>query len=386
MSRESLQVLLIEDDDNHAKIISRHLKSLEDESVNLVRSVTLTDGLDQMSQNAFDAVLLDLRLPDSDIDQTLSRTIKQSANIPIIVLSSIEDRSLARRIVHEGAQDYLCKSDLSNELLIRTIYYSIERKRNEATLKRGKEELLAAIQTRDEFLSIASHELKTPLTALQLQLQISNQNLKRNTQPFLAPEVLSGAFATALRQVKSLTNLVDELLDVSRIKTGTFTLFLEDMNLASVSKDILQRYSDQLEKAKCKVEEDLDENIVGHWDHFRIEQIFVNLISNIIKYAPGCSAKISSKRQDGMIVLTVEDDGPGIPEAKQDKLFERFERAASSKNVSGLGLGLYIVKRIVQAHQGSITMESAVGRGTKFTIKLPPKVPQLKVVGGIEEG
>lgn len=133
-----LKVLLIEDDDAHAKIISRHLKQLDDETVNLTRATTLNQGLQRLLGEPFQVVLLDLRLPDSDIGETLYNTIEKCPDVPIIVLSSIEDKKLARKMVQEGAQDYLCKADLSRELLVRAIYYSMERKRNEAALKESE--------------------------------------------------------------------------------------------------------------------------------------------------------------------------------------------------------------------------------------------------------
>lgn len=134
----NLKVLLIEDDDAHAKIISRHLNQLDDEKINLTRAITLNQGIQQLLVEPFQVVLLDLRLPDSDIGETLRRTVKKCPDVPIIVLSSIEDKILARKMVQEGAQDYLCKSDLSGELLTRAIYYSMERKRNETALKESE--------------------------------------------------------------------------------------------------------------------------------------------------------------------------------------------------------------------------------------------------------
>jgi PAS domain S-box-containing protein len=132
---DSLKVLLIEDDINHAKIIMRHLRDSNDEFIEICHANSLDKGLNIFSKEAFHAVLLDLRLPDSGIDETLDRTLKVSGRTPIIVLSSMEDRDLARKMIHEGAQDYICKVDLSRELLIRTIYNAIERKKTEENLK-----------------------------------------------------------------------------------------------------------------------------------------------------------------------------------------------------------------------------------------------------------
>lgn len=233
------------------------------------------------------------------------------------------------------------------------------------------ESLRQAVEARDEFLSIASHELKTPLTSLGLQLQITNRKIKPDLNQVPAPEVLAKSMRNSLKQVASLTNLVNELLDVSRIQTGKFSLNPEEVDFRLLVQDIRERFSEQLEAAGCELELDLEHDVVGNWDRFRMEQVLTNLISNVIKYAPGKPAHISLRKDPARALLVIRDNGPGVPVEKQSLVFERFERAVSTANVSGLGLGLYVVKSIVEAHRGTVRLESSAGLGSKFIVDLP---------------
>lgn len=225
----------------------------------------------------------------------------------------------------------------------------------------------SALQARDEFLSIASHELKTPLTALKLQLQMVERFIRDGSEL----DKYAKGLTSSLRQVNSLARLVDELLDVSRIQTGRLSLAFEEVNVSQLVSDIVERYEDQLREGKCPLEVDVSSGIVARWDRFRMEQVLVNLIGNIVKYAPGSHARISAEQRGEEVIINVQDSGPGIPKGDQERIFSRFERAASSQNISGLGLGLYVVKRIIGLHKGSIRVESAPGQGTKFIIEMP---------------
>ncbi len=227
-----------------------------------------------------------------------------------------------------------------------------------------------ALKTRDEFLSIAAHELKTPLTTLKLQLQLAKEELKSELFMLSSAELLK-IFDDCLKWVNSLTNLVNELLDVSRIRTGNFALKLEKINLSSLVKEIVDYYRPHLVAAKCpSVELDLDLTIMVYCDRNRIEQVIVNLLSNVIKHAPESFIYIVVKKKDeNTAIFSVQDFGPGIAKKDQKKIFERFEQAIVSP--SGLGLGLYITKGIIEAHQGKINVESEPGKGSIFIIELP---------------
>lgn len=231
----------------------------------------------------------------------------------------------------------------------------------------------AAIRVRDEFLSIASHELKTPITALKMMIQAMQRNSKLEEGRGPSPERLSKMLNTSIQQVDRLTHLVEDLLDVVKIRAGKLRIYPEEIDLSDLVKKVVERYTDVLAAAKCAVELKVKARVIGIWDSARIEQIVVNLISNVIKYAPGKPIRIEVSDEGETGKFTVQDFGPGIPYGLQTKVFERFERAISSHTVSGLGLGLYIVKQIVEAHDGTIRVDSEHGRGSIFIVELPKK-------------
>lgn len=243
-------------------------------------------------------------------------------------------------------------------------------------LKEAKE----AVNARDEFISIASHELKTPLTSLSLQLQMNRRILKAGLDSPSASEKLDEGVESASRQVQRLVLLVEELLDVTRINAGKLHLQLKEVNLSELVEEVLTRFCTDLKDAECPIELDLHPNIVGYWDSFRIEQVLVNLISNAIKYAPRNSIRISTHFDAGTAKLRVQDFGPGISRDRQARIFERFERADSSSKVNGLGLGLFIARQILEHHQGSITIQSEPGVGSTFTVTLPTALKRQEKV------
>ncbi|MCC6999541.1 MAG: response regulator [Deltaproteobacteria bacterium] len=229
-----------------------------------------------------------------------------------------------------------------------------------------------AIQARDDFLSIASHELRTPLTALQLNLQ----NLER-----VAPTAPRDKMAAALRQTQRLTRLVDNLLDLSRITSGHLQLELEQLDLALVTREVVERMRDEAARAGCAVELSLHAS-EGRWDRLRLEQVVTNLVSNAIRYGAGKPIRVAVDEggddggAGGSARLVVQDHGIGIEAKDLPRVFQRFERLAPQRHQGGLGMGLYIVREIVAAHGGGVTVESHPGAGSTFTTVLPREAAQ----------
>lgn len=227
-----------------------------------------------------------------------------------------------------------------------------------------------AIQVRDEFLSIASHELKTPLTPLKLQLQLMSRNLKMNPQS-MTEERMEKMMMNADKQMNRLSKLIEDLLDVSRITSGKLNLNLEYVNLQDVVQEVLVQYGHQLQAHLAHVEIQADEPVYTHIDPLRIEQVIINLLTNAVKYAPMKTIKVTLKKQDSTAKICVKDEGPGIAPEHQERIFGRFERVRATDNIGGLGLGLYISRQIVDAHHGKIYVESNSGKGSNFVIELP---------------
>jgi hypothetical protein len=223
-----------------------------------------------------------------------------------------------------------------------------------------------AVRLRDEFLSIASHELKTPLTVLQLQLDALTERI-RSVDATLAERI-----ERTTRASDRLTQLVDTLLDVSRIATGKFDLERERMDLAQVAREVVERMGEAARAASSRIDVEGPSELEGTWDKIRVEQVLTNLLGNAIKYAAGTPIKLNVFDDAGTAVIEVRDRGPGLP-PEGNQLFERFERAASMRNYGGLGLGLYLVQQIAEAHGGSVAAMNAPEGGARFLVRLPRK-------------
>jgi signal transduction histidine kinase len=226
-----------------------------------------------------------------------------------------------------------------------------------------------AVRLRDEFLSVASHELYTPLTSLTLALQAISQ-LAASGAP-LEPRVLTHLVTLASRQGERLTHLNRDLLDVSRIEAGRLPLEFVDVDLCVIVRDVVERFEPNRARARCPLSVECAAPVVGHWDRARLDQVITNLLSNAIKFGAGKPIELSVSRESGTTRLMVRDHGIGIDPARQACLFERFERGVSARHYGGFGLGLYISRRIVEAHSGSIRVESRPSEGATFIVELP---------------
>jgi signal transduction histidine kinase len=240
-------------------------------------------------------------------------------------------------------------------------------------IERRQDEALKAVRVRDEFLSIASHELKTPLTSLKLQVQ----GLLEQPPPIAEREEaerLKSSFALTERQVRRLERLIGNLLDVSRIAVGRFLLQLEEVDLVRVVRDVAAQFSAELARSRTQLSLILPSEVLGKFDPLRIEQVVVNLLSNALKYGNGKPIELTLEAKNGRARLSIRDGGIGVDPEHHQRIFERFERAVSL-NYGGLGLGLYITRQIVQAHGGTIEVESRLGAGSIFTVEIPRKGP-----------
>ena len=236
-----------------------------------------------------------------------------------------------------------------------------------------RERLLAEAQIevrlRDEFLSIAAHELRTPLAALQLQLE-GLRRLAARAGEQLAAEPVRERVSRAAHTAQRLGRLVEELLDLSRVTTGRMRLTRERLDLSQVVRDVVERYGETARAVESPLALEL-EPVEGEWDRSRLEQVVANLLANALKYGPGAPIRIGLERRDGVALLTMRDEGIGIAEADQGRIFERFERAVSETHYGGFGLGLFIVRQILEAMGGRIEVTSAPGEGATFTVWLP---------------
>ncbi len=226
-----------------------------------------------------------------------------------------------------------------------------------------------AVATRDEFVAIATHELRTPLSALHLQLAALRKALERG-EP-LVPERLHPALDTALRQTDRLEQLLTHLFDVARLSTGQLELEREPVDLTALVHGLVARFEEPLAQVHSTALVLAEQPVVARVDRLRVEQVLMNLLSNAMKYAPGQPLEVTVEPVEGEAVVAVRDFGPGIPAAQQARIFERFQRATDAHARSSLGLGLYISRQLARAHGGELTVRSTPGEGACFQLRLP---------------
>jgi PAS domain S-box-containing protein len=250
-----------------------------------------------------------------------------------------------------------------------------EQARELAREQGARREAEAGVQARDRFLSIASHELRTPLNSLQINIQLLLRGARDGSLHDRLAARAPAMLEACERQVKVFTRLVNDLLDISRIAAGRLELCLDDVDLAAVVRDVVAHFGPELTQAGCPVTVHADVPAVGRWDRSRLEQVVMNLLSNALKYGRGKPVEVSVRADAESARLTVRDQGIGIAPEDRERIFTRFERGVTGPEYGGLGMGLYIVRQLVEALGGLVRVDSEPGTGATFTVELPRAGP-----------
>jgi signal transduction histidine kinase len=219
-----------------------------------------------------------------------------------------------------------------------------------------------ALRVRDDFIAVASHELNTPLASLLLSVQ----RLEQCSDDGLMPQFLH----LITRQTQRLVQLVTSLLESARAEAGA-ALDLETVELSTLAGEVARRFEEDFQRAGCAFELRACSTIVGKWDRSRLDLVISNLLSNAIKFGGNKPIVMAVDLADGHARLVVTDHGVGVDQAVRERIFGRFERGVSSRQYGGLGLGLYICSKVVEAHGGRIEVGGAAGKGAIFTVMLP---------------
>lgn len=365
--------LLVDDLPENLFALKKLLERLE---INIFTAQTGEEALELMLKQDFAVSLIDVQMPGMGGFELaeIMRSTEKTKHIPIIFVTAMGTNPQVEFKGYEaGAVDFLLKPldepiVLSKVKVFMDLYAQkqlLEKKIRK--LRDTEESLKAALKNRDDFLSICSHELNTPLTALKLQLQILDK--KQKSKDFIKEEVQQFIKHTN-RSLERIIHLVNDMLDISRIESGKLSLDLTTFSMNEFISEICESLNPLARQSKNKLTFQANDTIIGKWDRFRLEQVLINLITNACKYAPGADINIELHKINDQAVISVHDNGPGIPINDQHKVFNRFERVSNANVISGLGLGLYIAKQIIELHKGTIELISSKDEGTLFKITL----------------
>ncbi|WP_066374861.1 MULTISPECIES: hybrid sensor histidine kinase/response regulator [unclassified Anabaena] len=382
MIGHSVKILLIEDNLAEARLLQEYLHQAESKQFSLVHVKRLGEALQELSHARYDVILLDLTLPDSQGLSSLSLLIAQDPSIPIVVLTNTNDEDLAIEAVRQGAQDYLVKRQVNVQVLVRALFYAIERKQALETLRtlnkslenrveESTAELVKAQeinQFKSEFVSMLSHDIRNPLNTIMLVaglLQDSGEKLSQERKRYHFEMIRSA--------VKNMAQLLDEVSLIGKAESGKLKCDRIAIDLELFCSQLVQEAQLSIGEKQLTVEFTragrlhdalLDETLLYH--------ILGNLLGNAIKYSlPGGKIHFDVIGQQNGVIFKIQDWGIGISPEDQKQLFQPFHRGENVAGISGTGLGLAIVKRCVDAHGGDIWVNSELGVGTTFTVILP---------------
>ncbi len=367
---------------------------LQAPGVRVHQAESAEQALELLLRHEFALAILDVQMPGMDGFQLaeLMRGTERTKQIPIVFVSAAgRELNYAFKGYESGAVDFMQKPldahavrskvsvfvDLyrGRKRLARQLE-ALERSRREQEvlldeLRSTQAELEGAVRMRDDFMSIVSHELKTPLNTLILEVQLRKLQLSRNNFTAFSEERLRNMVDKDERQIQSLIRLIDDMLDVSRIRTGKLSIRPSRTDLSQLVGNVVENFSAQMEACGCELRLERAESIIGVWDAFRIEQVLANLLTNAMRYGAGKPVQVSVTSCTEGACIEVRDHGIGISPKSLERIFCQFERAEGSEGSAGLGLGLFIADQIVRAHDGRIQVQSQEGQGSLFRVVLP---------------
>lgn len=371
VNSNQISILLVDDDEDDYLIIKRVVAQVPDSPFVLDWEPSFAKAKEAVATHEYDLYLVDYHLGEhSGLDLLKFADPKQRPE-PFILLTGTVDKEVERRSMQLGAADYLVKGTFGPDLLSRSLNYALERKHIE---EQRLEHLIELNRTKDEFISLASHQLRTPATGVKQYIGMVLEGFVGNLSE-AQRAVLTKAYESNERQLR----IVSDLLKVAQVDAGKVTLKKDSVNLIALINDVIKEqhgtYKSRSQKVKFTHERAI---LLATIDKDRIRMVLENLLDNASKYSDeGKTVRVEvTEEGDNQVCVSVQDQGVGIAPEDQGKMFEKFSRIYNplSTHVGGTGLGLYWAKKIVDLHDGKINFTSEENKGTTFRIYLP-KMP-----------
>ncbi|MEE8873985.1 hybrid sensor histidine kinase/response regulator [Pseudomonas helleri] len=393
MPLSDIQAKLLIVDDLPENLLALEALIKRDDRI-VYKALSADEALSLLLQHEFAMAILDVQMPGMNGFELaeMMRGTDRTKNIPIVFVSAAgREMNYAFKGYESGAVDFLHKPldihavkskvnvfvDLYRQSkAVQRQVEALERSRREqevllAQLQQTQVELEHAVRMRDDFMSIVSHEVRTPLNGLILETQLRKMHLARDNTAAFTKDKLEAMVDRDERQIQSLIRLIEDMLDVSRIRTGKLSIRPSEFDLSQLVANLLEVFSPQISAAQASISFSAAQPVVGQWDEFRIEQVISNLLTNALRYGAQKPIDVAVYCEEGYAVVQVRDQGIGISQENQQRIFQQFERVSGSHVVSGLGLGLFISEQIVAAHSGKIEVHSELGEGALFKVCLP---------------
>ena len=329
------------------------------------------EALSLMLEHSFALAILDVQMPSMNGFELaeLMRGTERTRAIPIVFVSAAgRELNYAFRGYESGAVDFLYKP-LEPHTVRSKVNVFVELYRQRQQLQIAQAQLQRAVQMRDDFLSTISHELRNPLNSVYLQAQVRRKMLSGPTPPDNA--AMLRTVERDERQIRSMVRLLDDMLDVSRLRTGNLAIAPAPFDLAESARAMVEAMQEQARQKGVAITLEAPDSLPLEGDEFRIEQVINNLLTNALRYGQGKPVAVTVTAADGEARVSVRDQGMGIAPEDQERIFEQFERTDGAAQVAGLGLGLYIARQIAQAHGGQLRVHSRPGEGAEFVLSLP---------------
>lgn len=393
----SMRILIVDDLQENLLALNALIRQ-EDRTI--VQASRGEDALNLLLEHEFALAILDVQMPGMNGFELaeLMRGTEKTRHIPIIFVTAAgKESNYAFQGYETGAVDFLYKPlDMEAVKSKVNVFVELHRQRNETRrqvqaletsrlaqeallqeLQASQAELQASIRMRDDFMSMVAHELRTPLNTLFLEAQLRKMQLDRGRIDLFNAEYLQTMVARDKRQAQAMMRLIDDMMDVSRIRSNRLSIRPEEVDLPALLARVVNNLSNQALAAGCSITLHAEQAVIGFWDEFRIEQVVINLLTNALRYGEGKPVDVHMTALAEGVRIDVRDSGRGISQADQKRIFGQFERAVAREGdkTGGLGLGLYITHQLVQAHGGSIAVQSQPGEGSVFTVTLPLQVP-----------